>query len=188
MHPRVSSAYSSYLAGDLSAARADYQQALQEDPSNRDALLGLAALDVRGGRFEAAEASYLRLLQSDPRDLHAQAGLISLRGARMDPLVAESRVKTLIAANPSAHELFFTLGNQLAQQGRWAEAQQQYFKAFSADPENADYAYNLAVGLDHVGQTKLALEYYRRALALADKRGAGFDAGAARERAAQLDR
>jgi hypothetical protein len=32
-------------------ARGDYQQALNEDPANRDALLGMAALDVRGGAF-----------------------------------------------------------------------------------------------------------------------------------------
>ncbi len=188
VHPRVESAYAAYLAGDLNAARADYQQALREDPANRDALLGMAALDVRSGRYEAAEATYLRLLQSDPRDSHAQAALISLRGARMDPLVAESRVKSLIASDPGAYELYFTLGNQFAQQARWAEAQQQFFKAFSGDPENADFAYNLAVSLDHLGQSKPALEYYRRALTLAEKRGSSFDAGAARQRAAQLGR
>ena len=74
------------------------------------------------------------------------------------------------------------------QQGRWGEAQQQYFKAFSAEPENADFAYNLAVSLDHIGQPKLALDYYRRALALAPKAGASFNLEAARSRATQLAR
>ena len=61
----------------------------------------LAAVDVRSGRFEAAEAAYLRLLQADPRDAHAQAGLIALRSARLDPVAAESRVKTMLAADPA---------------------------------------------------------------------------------------
>jgi Flp pilus assembly protein TadD len=186
VHPKVESAYSAYLAGNISGARVDYEQALRDDPGNRDALLGLAAVDVRSGRLEAAEATYLRLLRADPRDAHAQAGLIALRGGRMDPLVAESRLKTLLATDPGAHVLNFSLGNQLAQQGRWAEAQQQYFKAFAADPENADFAYNLAVSLDHLRQPKLALEYYQRALALVAKRGASFDTAAARARIAQL--
>jgi tetratricopeptide (TPR) repeat protein len=188
VHPSVSSGYAAYVGGDLGTARTDYQQALREEPSNRDALLGLAALDVRAGRFEAAEGAYLRLLQSDPRDAHAQAALIALRGGRVDPVAAESRVKSMLADNPGAHVLNFTLGNQFAQQGRWAEAQQEYFKAFAAEPDNADFAYNLAVSLDHLRQPRLALEYYKRALALAKARGASFDFVAAETRAAQLGR
>jgi tetratricopeptide (TPR) repeat protein len=186
VHPRVEAGYSAFVAGDLAAARSAYEQALREEPANRDALLGVAAVDVRSGRHEAAEATYLRLLQADPRDAHAQAALIALRGARVDPVAAESRVKSLLAADPGAHVLHFTLGNQFAHQGRWAEAQQEYFKALAADPENADFAYNLAVSLDHLRQPKLAREYYRRAIALAERRGSSFDPRAARAREAQL--
>jgi tetratricopeptide (TPR) repeat protein len=188
VHPKVETAYAAYMKGDLATARSDYQDALREDASNRDALLGLAAIDVRTGRLEAAEGTYLRLLQLDPNDAHAQAGLIALRGARLDPLATESRVKSMLAADPGANVLHFTLGNQFAQQGRWSEAQQEYFKAFSAHPDNADFAYNLAVSLDHVRQGKLALEYYRRAVALAERRGASFDIAAARERSTQLQK
>ena len=188
VHPRVGSGYSAYLAGDLATARNDYQQALREEPANRDAMLGLAALDVRGGRLELAEAGYLRLLQADPRDAHAQAALIALRAGRVDPVAAESRMKSMLADNPAAHVLNFTLGNQFAQQGRWAEAQQEFFKALAAEPDNADFAYNLAVSLDHLRQSKLALEYYKRALTLAKARGASFDVTAAEARAAQLGR
>ena len=94
----------------------------------------------------------------------------------------------MLAANPAAHALNFTLGNQLAQQNRWAEAQQEYFKAVAAEPDNADFAYNLAVALDHMRQSKLALQYYQRAIALARQRGASFDMAMAESRAAQLAR
>ncbi|HJY76416.1 MAG TPA: tetratricopeptide repeat protein, partial [Burkholderiales bacterium] len=107
--PKVASAYAAYVAGDLATARADYQAALRDDAGNRDALLGLAATDVRAGRYEAAEAAYLRLLQNDPTDSNAQAGLIALRASRLDPLATESRVKTLLAADPGANVLHFTL-------------------------------------------------------------------------------
>lgn len=188
VHPRVDAGYAAYLAGDLPTARTQYQEALREEPSNRDALLGMAALEVRAGRHEAAEGLYLRILQTDPRDAQAHAALIALRAGRADPLVTESRVKSMLAAEPSAHALNFTLGNQLASQSRWAEAQQEYFKAYTAEPDNADFAFNLAVSLDHLRQSRQALEYYQRALALAGKRGASFDVDAARRRAAELGR
>ena len=188
IHAKVQTAYAAYLKGDFATAQSDYQEALREQPTNRDALLGMAAVHVRSGRLEAAEATYLRLLQLDPTDAHAQAGLIALRASRLDPLATESRVKSMLAADPDAHVLQFTLGNQLAQQARWAEAQQAYFKAFAASPDNADFAYNLAVSLDHLRQAKLALDYYRRAIALAESRGANFDLAAARQRVAQLER
>lgn len=186
VNPQVQAAYQSYLVGDMALARTGYEEALRDEPHNRDALLGLAAADIRLGRFEAAEAAYLRLLRADPGDANAEAGLIALRAGRMDPLATESRLKTLLAAEPEAHVLNFTLGNQLAQQGRWPEAQQQYLKAYAAAPDNADFAYNLAVSLEHLRQPKRALQYYERALSLAARHGASFDAAAARERVAQL--
>lgn len=188
VNPNVESGYAAYEAGDLRVARTDYEQALRDEPANRDALLGLAALDVRAGRYEAAEALYLRALQADPRDAQAQAALLSLRAGRSDPLATESRVKSLLAADPGAHALNFTLGNQLAQQSRWDEAQQQYLKAYAAEPDNADFAYNVAVSLDHLHRSREALDYYQRAIALARVRGASFDVPAAQARAAQLGR
>jgi tetratricopeptide (TPR) repeat protein len=188
VHPRVVSAYAAYQAGDLATARHDYQQALREEPANRDALLGLAAVETRAQRYELADAMYGRLLHADPRDAYAQAGLLALRGQGIDPQTAESRLKTLIAGDPEAGVLQFALGNLYARQQRWPEAQQVYFKAMATDPDNPDYAYNLAVSLEHVRQRGPALDYYRRALALAQQRNASFDAAAARERVQNLSR
>jgi Flp pilus assembly protein TadD len=184
--PHVAAGYAAYQAGDMGAAREAYRQALGDDPRNRDALLGMAAADMRTGRFEEADMLYRRLLEADPRDSHAQAGLLALRADLTDPVAAESRVKTLLAEDPGASVLYFTLGNEYARQSRWAEAQQAYFKAYAADPDNPDFAYNVAVSLDHLRQPKLALEYYRRALDLAAKRSASFDQTAARNRARAL--
>jgi len=185
--PVLEGAYQAYNAGDLARARNDYQQVLLSSPDNRDALLGLAAVETQAGRFEAADRYYTRLLELDPRDAHAQAGLIGLRG-QVDPLAAESRLKSMIASQPEASFLHFTLGNQFAAQGRWAEAQQAYFQAYSSDTENADFAYNLAISLDRMHQTKAALEYYQRALALAQSRPAAFDKAQVNKRILQLER
>ncbi len=101
---------------------------------------------------------------------------------------SESRLKNMIATQPEAGFLHFALGNQMALQARWPEAQAAYFKALSNEPDNADYAYNLAVSLDHIRQSKLALEYYQKALALSDARPSTFDRTRATARMRELQR
>ena len=185
--PLVEQGYQAFQRNDLAAARDSYQRALAREPRSRDALLGLAAIDVRNGELESAESRYLKLLELDPRDSQAVAGLVTLRG-RLDPVASESRLKTLLATQPEAAHLHFSLGNQYAQQSRWSEAQAAYFKAYSIDPENADYAFNLAVSLDQLRQKRPALEYYQRALALAEKRTASFNPAQARLRIQELSK
>lgn len=172
--PLVERAFESYQQGDLAGAREAYRQVLSREPLNRDALLGLAAIDLRSRSFDTAEARYVKLLELDPRDVNAQAGLMALRG-QVDPVQSESRLKNLIATSPDAPQLHFVLGNQYAQQARWAEAQAAYFRAYSGDSENADFAFNLAVSLDQLRHKALALQYYQRAMALAASRPVSFD-------------
>jgi tetratricopeptide (TPR) repeat protein len=170
----IDQGYAAYERGDWVVAREAYQRALTQSPLNRDALLGMAALDMRSGHYEAAETHYLKALELNPRDALAQSGMISLRGYT-DPLASESRLKNLLAQQPEATFLNFALGNQYAAQSRWSEAQQSYFKAYSADADNPDYAFNLAVSLDHLRQGKLAIEYYQKALTLGATRPVSFN-------------
>ena len=183
--PVLESAYQAFNSGDLTQARENYQQVLRANPDSRDALLGMAAVEMQARHYQAAGSIYTRLLELDPRDAHAQAGLIGLKG-ETDPLTTESRLKNMIAAQPEANFLHFTLGNQYAAQGRWAEAQQAYFRAYTGDPEHPDFAYNLAVSLDKLHQSRQALDYYRRALKLAEGHPVTFDRAQVGKRVSQL--
>ncbi|MHB8666948.1 MAG: tetratricopeptide repeat protein [Burkholderiales bacterium] len=185
--PVLESAYQAFNADDPARARDNYQQVLRNDPDNRDALLGLAAVEMQERHYDAAANIYSHLLTLDPRDAYAEAALIGLKG-EVDPLAAESRLKNMIAAQPEASFLQFSLGNQYAAQGRWADAQQAYFRAYAGDPQHPDFAYNLAVSLDQLHQSKPALEYYRRALALAAGHPVSFDRAQVSKRVAQLAR
>jgi len=190
MNPLLPQAYAALQAGQLDDAQRAYSQLATAEPASIDAALGLAAVSVRRGDSNEAIRHYLRTLELDPRNALAQSGLIALLG-RADPLAAESKLRQLIAREPSAY-LYFTLGNLYADQSHWSAAQQSYFQAHHLEPANPDYAYNLAVGLEHVSQRKLALGYYRRAMELAAARGrANFNLPQAQERigklAAQVD-
>jgi tetratricopeptide (TPR) repeat protein len=184
LSPALEGAYQAFNSGDLASAQQQYETALRQDPNNRDTLLGLATVATRQNQNDKAASYYLRLLELDPSDAAATAGLVGLRQG--DAGQGESRLKAALAANPEAAPVLFALGNLYAQQGRWQDAQQAYFRAFSAAPDNPDYAYNLAIGLDRLNQGKLALTYYQRALALAQDKAAAFDRNALRKRMHEL--
>ena len=147
---------------------------LRNDNKNIDALLGMATLAAHQGQNEWAQAYYLRALESDPNDPTAQAGLINIRGAS-NPGASESQLKTALASQPESSALYFALGNLYARQERWSEAQQAYFRAYSNEPNNADFIFNLAVSLDHLHQNKLAAQYYQMALNAAGTATPSFD-------------
>jgi tetratricopeptide (TPR) repeat protein len=181
----VSEAYAALEAGQFDNAQRLYTQVLRSEPGNVDALLGLASIAQKDNRGEDAQRYFLAILEVEPRHALAQSGLVALM-SRADPQAAESRLKQLLAREPSP-PLYFNLGNLYADQGLWPQAQQAYFQAHNLEPRNPDYAYNLAVGLEHLGQQKLALGFYRKAQQLASARGtANFDFTRVQDRITQL--
>ena len=172
--PTVDTAFNALQSGDLSTAQAAYERSLNNDPKNADALHGLASVHLRQGKPDLAQNYYLRAFEADPKDALAQASLISMSG-QIDPVQSESRLKLLLATQPDSPFLHFYLGNLYARQNRWAEAQQEYFKAMAGEPDNPDYLFNLAVSLDQLHQAKVAAQYYAQALSAADKQSFGFD-------------
>jgi len=183
--PTLMQAYEALQQGDLALAHRLYQQVLEAEPRSIDALLGLGAIAWKEGRIEEAGQRYQRVLELEPRNAYAQAGLIAIIGGA-DPQASESRLRLLIAREPSAF-LYFTLGNLYADQGQWPGAEQAYFQAFQLQPDNPDYAFNLAVGLEHIGQFRPALDYYRKALDLSFRKGrANFDQNLVIQRVGQL--
>jgi len=184
VNPSIQSGYAAFQSGDLATARQQYQLALGQDPTSRDALLGLAAVALREQQGQQAAATYTRLLELDAGDPDALAGLVSLGAGDMQH--SESRLKELLRRKPEAGSVHFALGNLYAKQARWNEAQQSFFRAYTSTPSNPDYAFNLAVGLDRLNQPRLAASYYQRALLLVQTVPASFDRTAAERRLQEL--
>jgi tetratricopeptide (TPR) repeat protein len=183
--PDVSQGYDALKRGDMPAARKHYEAAVAADSASLDAHLGLATAAARTGDRTTATRHYRRALDLDPKNPSAVAGLAALADfTRPDALEAQLRAD--LTRFPQSAALHFTLGNLYASQSRWTEAQSAYFEAYRFDPESADLAYNLAVSLDHLGQARLAAEFYQRALAASRQQAAQFDKGQVSRRIAEL--
>ncbi len=181
--PALLDAYQAYQRGDYITAAQGYREVLSKDAHNRDALLGMAAIAQQQGQDETAQHYYRQLLVLDPRDPAAQAALMAYGP---DAGNTESRLKLLLAEQPRSGALHFALGNYYAEQSGWGDAQQYYFNAHTLEPSNAQFTFNLAVSLDHLGQRKLAAQYYQQALQLDASGNSGFDHAQAQQRLNEL--
>ena len=174
-------AYVAYEQGDYNIAKNHYSTVLAELPTNRDALLGIAAIAVQRDDIKAAQAIYLQILELYPDDSIATVALTNLQN-ETERAHSESMIREFLQRHPTSAFLHFSLGNLYASQSRWTEAQQAFFDAFRFDSNNPDYAFNLAVSLEHLGQSRNALDYYRIALASPQKNNIHFDMAALRTR------
>ncbi|MDO9113399.1 MAG: tetratricopeptide repeat protein [Polaromonas sp.] len=181
----MDAAYAAYQAGKTTEATRLYQEVLRADPTQRDAWLGLAVIAHASNQREPAMDAYKRVLRLEPQNATALAGLSSLITNAGEPQ-QESRLREMLARSPQEADLNNALGLVLSGEKRWSEAQPLFFKAHSAAPQEPQFAYNLAVTLDHLRKSGLAAQYYETAIKLAQGRASGFDETSARTRLAAL--
>ena len=155
-------AYAAYKSGNDDLAMTRYNQVLEIDPGNRNALLARAAINVQKGNSRAAVKDYQALLLANPKDSLAMTSLLTV--ANYSPRETESQLKLMIRNEPGSPHLNFALANVYGAQNRWQEAQGYYFRALQNNPGDPNYAYNLAVSLEHISQPTSAVTYYQRAL------------------------
>lgn len=187
--PRVSEAlaeaYTALKNGNSVEAKRMYAGLVSADASNLDARLGLATALARTNDTSGAVREYKKALEIDPRNGTALAALLMLTDTKNMPGL-EMDLRALLNRFPDSAALSFALGNLLASQSRWTEAQQAYFDAWRQESDNSDYAFNLAVSLDQIRQVRLAMDYYQRSLSLASIHGAQFDRKQAERRLNEL--
>ena len=179
--------YAALKAGRLEEAADNYIEALKAQPDQRDALLGLAYIAHKTGRRDDARTLYERVLRQDPDQPEALAGLASLEGAS-DAVTGSTRARDVVERHPESAPALAALGALLVKEGRLAEARLAFARAQALEPQQAVYAYNLAVALDRLHQYEAARGFYERALNLADAQSAepGFSRSSAKQRLDQL--
>ena len=156
-------AYTALLEGRLDDATRVYGVALDANPLERDALLGMAYISHTKGRREEAQAYYAKVLRLEPHNAVANAGMLAL-GSGVNGVGNAERAKELAARQPDSAALQALAASALVQDGLLAEAALAFSRAQELEPTNPWHSYNLAVALDKLGNSAQALEQYQKAL------------------------
>lgn len=162
--------YAALTQGRLQDAAQAYALALNGNPEERDALLGLANIAHRQGRGDEARTYYQRVLRQEPGNPVAKAGLISLNPSD-DAQELGSRSRDVAEQNPDSAAAQSLLAHNLVRQGRLADAQLLFYRALLLEPTVALHAFNLAVALDRLRNYSAALSYYELSLTLSNQAG-----------------
>ncbi|VAW73437.1 hypothetical protein MNBD_GAMMA10-1491, partial [hydrothermal vent metagenome] len=173
VHTLLLQAYAAFHAQSYSQSEGLYNRVLKREEKNRDALLGLAAIAIKQQRYEYARQKYRYLLKLNPTDNIATAALSSI-DKQTNAQLSVSKLKFMLKSSPDSAPLYFALGGIHSKLNNWPEAQAAYFSAWAADNENADYAFNLAISLDHLEKNQQALKFYQLSLKLKPVSGGNF--------------
>jgi putative thioredoxin len=110
--------------GDAQTAQAIYQELLQADPGNPDALAGLAKMAIDAGQFDVAREVLEQVPSEHGRHADVQSARAALevaeQAARNAGPIGELRAK--VAENPADHQSRFDLAMALYAAGERAAA------------------------------------------------------------------
>jgi tetratricopeptide (TPR) repeat protein len=166
--------FAAYQQGDYTAAGSFYDQAMLLDPYNRDANLAVASVARQLGEFRRAENRYRHLLSLDGQDSAAFSGMLDIAAALADQTI-EHEMVAHIGSVEQPGRMHAALGNYYSAQRSWQLARDAWRDALAIDVSNPDYAFNLAVSLDHLQRHNTAIGYYQQALEHASTRTFHFD-------------
>lgn len=160
---KLSLAYARMMeqAGDLSQAQNHYARALDSQPENLDALVGLGRVHYLAGRYDAAEQTYRRALKQQPQHAAALYGLGQTAAARQQWDEAADLLNAAVLAEPSNNAMRYDLAVALVQAGNIDAALPHFIRTVG----DAEAHYNVGLILQRAGHLPESEQQLRLALA-----------------------
>ncbi len=87
-----------------------YNQRLEKNPNDLEAIVFLANANFDIQRFEKAEVFYLRALKIDPNNLHVRTDLASVYRSLDDPDKAVETLRVVLSLNPNHEVALYNIG------------------------------------------------------------------------------
>ncbi len=152
--------FAQYLDSSIEA----HNRALKEEPHSVLALLGRGAALQKMGKTEEAHASYQQVLKIDPTNREALSNLTVITGER-SPAEALAKLVDLEKQYPTFSPIKAQIGLTYAKMGSMPQALDYLRRATALSPDSVMYQYNMALVLDHLGQSEQAVAAYQAVLA-----------------------
>ena len=153
-----------HRTGDLIRAAALYQEILENDPLNADALHLLGVIAHQRGDDTEAIGLIRRAIQARPGTaiFHSNLGEALRANGQLDAAISEYKIA--ITINPAFADAHANLGAALRACGRTTEAIESLREAVGLDPDSLDTLMNLGIALREQQQLDEAAECFRRAV------------------------
>src|SRR5262249_55842859 len=155
-------------AGDVEAAIAEHERAVQQDPTFVHAHVNLISMYGRVGRPDKAEEHYRAALRLNANldDLHYNYGVLLL--GKGDEAGAAEAFRRALDVNPNYAEAHNNYAYLLMTQGKLEEAALQYRAAIENKPNYRAAHFNLGRILVQQGNTAEAIRHFEQTLAPED--------------------
>ena len=171
---QLARAYDALVAGDDLTAVNMYRDIVSNEPTNQEALFGLATTYHRAGSYDLAKPVYEQLLRVNPTHREGLNNFLSLV-SEYAPDDALEELEKLAARNPHFSPIHAQVGMLYSRLGQQERAREKLLYAIRLAPHNLVYQYNLAVILDTEGEVADAVAIYKK-LVQAHGRGAPMPA------------
>lgn len=155
-----------HQAGRLREAQRVYQDILQVQPGNAEALHLLGVVHHQSGNHDRAVDLIGRAIHANPKHglAHYNLGLALKAQDKLDRAIASFRLA--VTLEPKLVRAHHNLGLALADRGEPAEATAAFRRALALDPKHARAHYHLGNALKKQGMLDEAVAAYRAAAAL----------------------
>jgi tetratricopeptide (TPR) repeat protein len=164
----------SALYGDFDDAFASFQKALEMNPDNYWAHMGLGLLMEDKNRPEEAAGHYLKAYRLEPRNavINGELGILLYKAKRYreSAFYLSEALRCGGEDSPSKNfdpsQVGYFLGCALIETGDVERASGEFLKALKREPGNAKYRYFLAVSYALLGKTEEMLRAYKAAVSI----------------------
>ncbi len=141
----------------IDSARLRYQRAMQKDPKNKAAMVGMAKLYAKIGDKERAVFTFNQAIQRDPKD-HALAHTMATVLVRFEDYAgATEACKHAMTIDPENRSYIKTLGFCQAQLGQWDAALATLGKVMSP-PQTRYFIGRMMIDMNRIDEGKQQIQ------------------------------